>query len=62
MQRIYTDPNPQVVLALLAHYHAQYVYVGPLEEQKYPKANLQRFAAFMQVVYSADGVTIYKVV
>jgi uncharacterized membrane protein len=58
---IYTDPHPAVVLNLLARYHAQYLYVGQLEQLKYPKADLHRFAAFMQVVYSANGVTIYKV-
>ena len=56
---IYTDQHPAVVLALMARYHAQYLYVGILEKEKYPTANLQRFGAFMQVVYSADGVTIY---
>ncbi len=58
---IYTDPHPAVVLSLLARYQAQYLYVGQLEQLKYPKADLHRFAAFMQVVYSAQGVTIYKV-
>lgn len=58
---IYTDPHPAVVLSLLARYQAQYLYVGQLERLKYPKADLHRFAAFMQVVYSAQGVTIYKV-
>ncbi|HET8853737.1 MAG TPA: DUF2298 domain-containing protein, partial [Ktedonobacteraceae bacterium] len=58
---IYTDPHPDVVMALLAHYNAQYLYVGPFEQAKYPTANLHRYASFMQVVYSADGVTIYKV-
>jgi uncharacterized membrane protein len=58
---IYTDPHPAVVLNLLARYHAQYLYVGQLEQLKYQKADLHRFAAFMQVVYSANGVTIYKV-
>jgi YYY domain-containing protein len=58
---IYTNPNPQVVLFVMARYHAQYLYVGSLEYQKYPSANLSRFKAFMQVVYSAQGVTIYKV-
>lgn len=58
---IYTDPHPAVVLSLMARYHAQYLYVGLLERVKYPTANLQRFSAFMQVVYSADGVTIYMV-
>jgi YYY domain-containing protein len=58
---IYTDAHPDVVMALLAHYNAQYLYVGPFEQAKYPTANLHRFASFMPVVYSADGVTIYKV-
>jgi uncharacterized membrane protein len=58
---IYTDPHPDVVLSLMARYHAQYLYVGLLERVKYPTANLQRFSAFMQVVYSADGATIYMV-
>jgi YYY domain-containing protein len=58
---IYTDPDPAVVLSLMARYHAQYLYVGLLERVKYPTANLQRFSAFMKVVYSADGVTIYMV-
>ena len=60
---IYMDPHPDVVLNLLARYHVQFLYVGLLEQMKYPAANLHRFSAypFMQVVYSAQGVTIYKV-
>lgn len=58
---IYTSKNPAEVLTLLAHYQAQYLYVGPLEQAKYLTANLHRFSSFMQVVYSAQGVTIYKV-
>ncbi|MFL5629241.1 MAG: DUF2298 domain-containing protein [Ktedonobacteraceae bacterium] len=58
---IYTDPQPNVVLGLLARYNIQYVYVGQLEKMKYPNADLHRFAAFMRVVYSANGVTIYQV-
>lgn len=60
---IYTDPHPDVVLNLLARYHVQFLYVGLLEQMKYPAANLHRFSTypFMQVVYSAHGVTIYKV-
>ncbi len=58
---IYTDPHPDVVLSMMARYHAEYLYVGALEQAKYPTVNLHRFTAFMQVAYSADGVTIYKV-
>jgi uncharacterized membrane protein len=45
----------------MAHYQAQYLYVGPLEEETYLGADLHRFGSFMQVVYSGHGVTIYKV-
>lgn len=58
---IYTDPHPAVVMSLLARYHVQYLYVGLLEQMKYPAANLHRFSAFLHVVYSANGVTIYQV-
>jgi uncharacterized membrane protein len=58
---IYTSADPQTVLSLLARYHAQYLIVGPLEQAKYPKVNLQRFGTFMQVVYTAYGDTIYQV-
>ncbi len=61
IDKIYTDPNPSVVLDLLARYQAQYLYVGPLEHETYIKADLNRFGNFMQIVYSAQGVTIYKV-
>lgn len=58
---IYTNPDPRTVLSVMATYQAQYLYVGPLEYQKYPTINLHRFSTFMQVVYNANGVTIYKV-
>lgn len=61
VESIYTDPHPAVVMSLLAHYHAHYLYVGPLEQAKYPTADLQRFSSFMPIVYSAEGVTIYRV-
>ena len=58
---IYTNSDPNVVLSTMKHYNAQYLYVGALEHQKYPMANLTRFGAYMQVVYNTEGVTIYKV-
>ena len=61
IETIYTDPNPSVVLTTLAHYNAQYVYVGAFEQKKYAKFNLKRFEGFMQRVYDADGVTIFQV-
>jgi YYY domain-containing protein len=59
--QIYTSPDPHVVFSLMAHYKAQYLYVGPLEMAKYTNADLHRYSRFMQIVYNAEGVTIYKV-
>jgi uncharacterized membrane protein len=58
---IYTNSNPSVILALMNRYNAVYLYVGPLEQSTYPGTNLHRFSSFMQTVYSANGVTIYRV-
>ena len=59
--QMYTNSDPEQVLALLHHYSARYVYVGAAERQLYPSADLERFATFLRVVYHADGVTIYAV-
>ncbi|GCE23365.1 DUF2298 domain-containing protein [Dictyobacter kobayashii] len=61
VSQIYSDPNQQNVLSTMARYHVQYIYVGALERSTYPKANLTRFASFMQIVYQTNDVTIYKV-
>ncbi len=58
---IYTNTNPDTVLSLMSRYNARYLYVGSLEKTTYPQANLNRFSGFMQTVYSANGVTIYRV-
>lgn len=61
ISEIYTNTNAQTVLSLMAHYHAQYLYVGQLEHAKFPNADLHRYSAFMQIVYNANGTIIYKV-
>ncbi|GAC1575694.1 MAG: DUF2298 domain-containing protein [Ktedonobacteraceae bacterium] len=58
---IYTNTQPNVVLSVMNYYHAQYLYVGPLEYMKYHAVDLHRFGTYMQVVYNTDGVTIYKI-
>jgi YYY domain-containing protein len=58
---IYTSTDPNIVLSIMGRYQAQYLYVGALEYAKYPKSDLHRFSSFMQTVYNAEGVTIYKV-
>lgn len=59
--QIYTSTSRFTVIALMRRYNARYLYVGPYEYKKYGDAQLDRYSAFMQPVYSNDGVTIYKV-
>jgi uncharacterized membrane protein len=58
---IYTNANEGTVLALLRQYHVRYVYVGYIERNLYASANLDRFSAFLRLVYHRDGVSIYAV-
>ncbi len=60
VNQIYTNPDQKTVLALLRQYSARYVYVGAGERELYPQADLQRFAAFLHVVYNSGGVAIYE--
>jgi len=59
---IYRSPNDQEVLAILAKYGAQYVFVGRTERDVYASqgADLNRFARFMDPVFRSGDVTIYK--
>ncbi len=61
LDTIYTSTDTALVMQLLHRYDASYLYVGTLEHQKYPKADLGRFAQFLTVVYQAEGVTIYRI-
>jgi len=48
-------------LTLLDKYGISYVYVGPLERERYPAAGLAKFAGLMETVYDTGTVTIYRV-
>jgi YYY domain-containing protein len=63
IQTIYTTTNLTEAQTLLTEYHVTYVYVGPLERQAFGANNpgLDKFGAFMNVVYQNPGVTIYQV-
>ncbi len=61
LDTIYTSTDAAQVLQVLHRYQARYLYVGALEHQKYPQADLGRFAQFLSVVYQAGDVTIYRI-
>jgi uncharacterized membrane protein len=55
----------QNIRPLLDKYHVQYIYIGPLERIYYGDAGVEKFAqgaqdGLLDVVYDADGVTIYR--
>jgi YYY domain-containing protein len=60
IERLYTSVDPGEVLTLLNRYGVRYVYVGPLERGRYSPSGLAKFARLLDVVYEADGVTIYE--
>ncbi len=57
---IYTNSDPNVVMAVLKQYSARFVYVGAAERALYANADLSRFGNYLQVIYNKDGVTIYE--
>lgn len=60
IMELYATTSLARAQALLEEYHIRYVYVGPLERERYPAAGLEKFARLMQAVYVAPGVTIYS--
>src|SRR5260370_8055606 len=54
---IYTNTHPAIVLALMAHYNAPYLYVGPLEQITYTGANLQPSKPSTKIFYPSTPPT-----
>jgi YYY domain-containing protein len=65
VKTMYETPRLEQVLPLLRRYGVGYVYVGGLERIHYPAAGLKKFedaaTEVLEVVYQAQGVTIYRV-
>ncbi len=61
IQTLYTTPDPDQALTLLKQYGIQYVYVGPLEQSRYPPDGLAKFARIGEVVYDREGVRIFRI-
>jgi len=59
IERLYVTSSTEEALMLLDRYDISYVYVGPLERQRYPAAGLDKFASLLDTVYDTGTVTIY---
>lgn len=60
IETIYNTLDPEAASTLLEAYDITYVYVGPLERNKYDPRALQKFEQFMDVAYQQHGVTIFQ--
>lgn len=61
IQTLYTTPDPDQALTLLRQYGIQYVYVGLLEQSRYPPEGLAKFAQIGEIIYDANGVKIFRI-
>jgi YYY domain-containing protein len=57
---IYNTSDPWQAQELLDKYHIDYVYVGPLERERYSPQGLNKFKRWMTVAFQQDNVTIYQ--
>jgi YYY domain-containing protein len=57
---IYTTTSPAVARQLLERYHVQYLFVGPAERRLYGGPGLDKFDAFLELVFQQGQVRIYR--
>jgi len=57
---LYNTSDLTQTLTLLDKYAITYVYVGPLERERYNPGGLAKFDRLMKVVYRQGAVTIYQ--
>lgn len=61
IEKIYTSEDLSLTRRLLNKYGVKYVVVGPLEHQKYPNLNEEKFTQLGTVVFASGDTKIYKV-
>jgi tetratricopeptide (TPR) repeat protein len=65
LQTIYKTTDQNQALGLLSKYHVGYIYVGEIERAAYGQIGTSKFdqmvGAYLEPVYDADGVKIFKV-
>jgi YYY domain-containing protein len=59
IETLYAGVSVDEALTLLDKYDIRYVYVGPLERERYPVEGLAKFAELMDIAYESEGVVIY---
>ena len=59
IETLFTTFDRDAARAILARYDVAYIYVGPVERERYPAEGLAKFAEMFPAVYANDAVTIY---
>jgi YYY domain-containing protein len=62
LEQLFTTPDYQEARVILRRYDVAYVYIGPVERQRYPAAGLEKFEEMLPVVYQQGDVTVYEVI
>jgi uncharacterized membrane protein len=57
---IYTTTSPAVARQLLERYNVQYLFIGPVEQRLYAGPGLDKFDAFLELVFQQGDVRIYR--
>lgn len=60
VKKLYTA-DLETTKQLIKKYNISYIYVGRLEEEKYPEINASKFEKLGKVIYQNGSVKIYKV-
>ena len=58
--RIYQNPDPLIVVRLLAYYDVRYVYLGHRERAKYGVSEPASVDGVLETIYERDDVVIYE--
>ncbi len=61
LETLFTTLNPSEVQVILARYNVTYIYIGPVERERYPAQGLEKFADMFPAVYEGGDVVIYSV-
>jgi YYY domain-containing protein len=61
IEKLYRSRDEPAILTLIEEYDIKYVYVGPLERDRYGPDVAAKFDRLFPVAYQQEGVTIYRV-
>ncbi len=61
LETLFTTLDQTLAQAILTRYDVAYIYIGPVERERYPADGLAKFAEMFPAVYESADVMIYQV-